>query len=130
MRQSLALGQQIRESINDEIAQRTKIHQTKIARLKTSRARLMAAGAPPPVTPLVMLAHGDSWFDYPLSGNGPILQDTDIIAHLNSMGNINPVIINVSHYGDATTDELSWPKQERMIESLQEPANWLDSGKP
>jgi hypothetical protein len=46
------------------------------------------------------------------------------------MGRTNPVILNISHYGDAATDEMSLPKQERMISSLQDPANWMESGKP
>jgi len=88
------------------------------------------AGAPAPPSPLVMLAHGDSWFDYPLDGNGLSLSNTDVVAQLESMGEINPVILNVSHYGDATTAEMSLPKQERLIQSLQDPANWLTTGKP
>jgi hypothetical protein len=77
-----------------------------------------------------MLAHGDSWFDYPLDGNAPTLSDTDVIAQLRSMGRVNPIILNLSHHGDATTDELSWPKQKRMIDALNDTANWLSSGKP
>ena len=77
-----------------------------------------------------MLAHGDSWFDYPLWGNGLPATQTDVIAQLESMGNINPLIQNVSHHGDATTDEMSLPKQQRMIESLHDSANWGASGKP
>ena len=69
MRESLTARQQMRDAIDQEIAERTKIHQGKIARLKTARDSLRAAGAQPQSTPLVMLAHGDSWFDYPLSGN-------------------------------------------------------------
>jgi hypothetical protein len=46
------------------------------------------------------------------------------------MGTANPVILNVSHLGDATTEEMSLPKQERMIAALQDPSNWLASGKP
>jgi hypothetical protein len=46
------------------------------------------------------------------------------------MGRTNPVILNISHYGDAATDEMSLPKQERMISSLQDPANWMEAGKP
>lgn len=130
IRPSLALREQLRDSIKSEIAERTRIHQSKIAALRTSRARLSAAGVPAPTTPLVMLAHGDSWFDYPLDGNSLSLPSTDVIAQLESMGNINPAIQNVSHYGDATSEEMSLPKQERMIESLQDPANWLSSGKP
>ncbi len=90
---------------------------------------LATAGAAP-TAPLVMLAHGDSWFDYPLDGNGVSLGDTDVIAQLRSLGNINPVILNLSHHGDASTDELSWPKQQRMIDALQDPANWMESGRP
>ena len=77
-----------------------------------------------------MLAHGDSWFDYPLAGNSPSWRSTDIIPHLTSMGATNPVVLNVSHYGDATTTEMSLPKQERMIEALQVPDNWMGTGKP
>jgi hypothetical protein len=77
-----------------------------------------------------MLAHGDSWFDYPLAGNGLSLSDTDVIAQLRGLGNINLIILNVSHHGDASTDEMSWPKQQRMIDALQDQANWMESGKP
>ena len=130
MRRSLILRQQLRDSIKSDIAQRTAVHQAKIAALKSGRAASLAVGGPPPVSPLVMLAHGDSWFDYPLSGNDVSLTNTDIIAHLESMGSVNPLVQNVSHYGDATTAEMSWPKQERMIQSLQDPANWLNGVGP
>ena len=80
--------------------------------------------------PLVMLAHGDSWFDYPLSGNGLPFGDTGVIAQLKTLGQITPVILNLSHPGDATTEEMCLPKQQRMIKSLQDPANWLGNGKP
>jgi hypothetical protein len=120
------LFHQARQAIEQDIAQRTKIHQATVARIKTAAGVLRAAGAPTaPTTPLAMLAHGDSWFDYPLSGNGPSFSDTDIVAQLGSMGNINPVILNISHYGDATTEEMSLPKQQRMIEAIQDPSNWF-----
>ena len=122
MRESLVARQQMRASIDEEIEERKKIHRQRIARLKAARTMLRAAGAQPQSAPLVMLAHGDSWFDYPLSGNDLSFRDTDIIAQLRGMGRINPVILNISHYGDATTDEMSLPKQERMISSLQDPA--------
>jgi len=128
MRPSVALQQQWRECIDQEVAGRVRVHQQRIARLRTARARLAEAGAPP--LPLVMLAHGDSWFDYPLAGNSLSLQDTDIIAQLRTMGNPNPIILNISHYGEASTVEMSWPKQERLIDALQDPANWMATGKP
>ena len=87
-------------------------------------------GAQAPSVPLVMLAHGDSWFDYPLDGNSISLPHTDIIAQLEFVGNINPCILNISQWGDATTAEMSWPKQQKMITALQDNSNWLESGKP
>ena len=68
-----------------------------------------------------MLALGDSWFDYPLDGNSLTIGATDIIAQLQTMGGNPPVIYNISHYGDATTDEMALPKQERTIQALQDP---------
>lgn len=123
--------QQLRSSIDTEIAARTKAHQAAMARLRAARAALKSAKALQRPPPLVMLAHGDSWFDYPLNGNLlALFHTTDVIAQLKSMGEINPVILNISHHGDATTDEMSLPKQERMIQALSDPANWLNEGKP
>src|SRR5208282_2686737 len=63
-------------------------------------------------------------------GNDITIGTTDVIAQLTSMGDAPPVILNISHYGDATTDELSLPKQERMINALQDSNSWLSKGKP
>jgi len=128
VRKSLGLSRQMRDTIAMEIADRVKRHQSTIARLKSAHAAMTTAGTPI-VAPLVMLAQGDSWFDYPLDGNSLTLSDTDIIAQLLGMGTINPVIANISHYGEASTDEMSLPKQQRMIQLLQDPSNWLQ-GKP
>ncbi len=129
MDQKILLRQRLRQSMDDEIATRTKAHQSKIALFKSALAKRTAAGVAAPAAPLAILAHGDSWFDYPLSGNDPSLAPTDIVAQLASMGNVNPNILNLSQWGDATTAEMSWPKQQRMITALTEPANWL-GGKP
>lgn len=128
VRKSIALRQQMNETIESEIADRVAIHQKRIAQLRAVHAS-MALAAKAAVNPLVMLAQGDSWFDYPLDGNALTLADTDIIAQLRGMGTINPVIVNVAHFGEASTDEMSLPKQQRMIGLLQDPANWLN-GKP
>jgi hypothetical protein len=130
MRQSLALRQQLGSAIESEIADRLKQHQATIARLKMARAAMAQANIAPAAAPLVMLAQGDSWFDYPLNGNAISLTSTDIIAHLQGMGTTNPVVINMAHYGEASTDEMSLPKQERMIRTLHDPSNWLSNGKP
>ena len=127
---TLALQQQLRDSMDDEIATRVKVHQARIASIRTAAANRLAAGARPSAAPLVMLAHGDSWFDYPLAGNSISLPHTDIIVQLGSMGNVNPYILNMSQWGDATKDEMSLPKQQLMISALQDPANWMGSGKP
>ena len=87
-------------------------------------------GARPAPSPLILLAHGDSWFDYPLTGNGLPIAQTDIIAQLDNIGDLAPAILNISHYGDATTQEMSLPKQQRLLASLQDPANWGTTGKP
>jgi hypothetical protein len=130
MTDAIEARQQLQASIDADITARIKNHQARIARLKAGHLKARAAGGPQPAQPLVMLAHGDSWFDYPLNGNAVSLSDTDIIAQLQTMGNVNPMIANVSHYGDATTDEMSLPKQQRMMQQLQDPANWMTSGKP
>lgn len=130
MADAIAAQQQLQASIASDIQARVNEHQARIARLKAGQANLEAVGAPKPTQQLVMLAHGDSWFNYPLIGNGPLVSDTDIIVQLKTMGDIRPLILNLSHHGDATTTEMSLPKQERMIKELKNPANWMDSGKP
>ena len=121
----LAQFQQLRESMSQEIADRTKAHQARVARLKAAISARTAIGAGAPTSPLVMLAHGDSWFDYPLDGNSPSFTHTDITVQLQSMGTINPQILNISQWGDATTAEMSLPKQQKMIAALQESSNWM-----
>ena len=130
MDKKLVLRQQMRVSMTDEIAKRTKAHQDKVAALRLAARARKSLGAKPPSVPLVMLAHGDSWFDYPLDGNSVSLPHTDIIVQLESMGTINPCILNLSQWGDATTAEMSWPKQQKLISALQDPLNWLGNGKP
>jgi hypothetical protein len=125
MDEKIAPYQALRRSKQDEIARRVQIHQSKISR---ASARMKAAKPAVP-SPLAMLAHGDSWFDYPLSGNTPILGTTDIVEHLQNMGSPNPFILNLSQWGDATTTEMSWPKQQEVITQLQNASNWF-SGKP
>jgi hypothetical protein len=129
-RKSIALRQGLSQAIKDEILERTKAHQARMRRLAASQATLTAAGAPVAQRPLVLLAHGDSWFDYPLSGNDVTFGTTDVIAQLETMGKVTPIIHNISHHGDATTDELSLPKQERLIEALRTPENWPETHQP
>lgn len=125
------LPAQVNVVIEKDIAERTKAHQAAIARLKVAEGQKERMWTKAVVKrPLVALAHGNSWFDYPLNGNDFSLEPTDVIAQLSKMGAQPPLILNISHYGDATTDELSLPKQQRMIEALHDPNNWLGSKKP
>jgi hypothetical protein len=119
---TLALSVELRQSIDQDIAARVAAHQRLVARLRTAAVA---------TRPLLMLADGDSWFDYPLSGNDLVLfQTTDVIAQLQRLGSTNPVVLNLAHHGDAATDELSISRQKKMIDNLRNPANWLGAGKP
>jgi hypothetical protein len=118
------LQAELRYSIDHEISGRLRSHQREVVRLRAQMAA--RPGAQPP---LMILAHGDSWFNYPLTGNGLPIGDTDIIAHLRKMGSPPPRILNISHFGDATTDEMGLEKQKRLIKALTTPGNWLN-GKP
>jgi hypothetical protein len=114
------------DTIERDIAGRIHTHQREVVRL-----RAQMAARPEAKPPLMILSHGDSWFNYPLNGNKvevPI-RDTDIIAHLRKMGSPAPKILNLSHFGDATTDEMGLEKQKRLIKALTTPENWLN-GKP
>ena len=115
--------------IDADIAKRVEVHQANVARLASSRASANLLAAPVENRPLILLAQGDSWFDYPLTGNGLPLTDTDVIAQLRRLGDMPPTILNLAHYGETASDEMSLHKQERIIKALTTPANWLD-GKP
>jgi hypothetical protein len=129
MRQSLVLKQQLQESIQTEIAQRAQQHRAKMGILRNRDVHLKANGGAVPPKPLLLLAHGDSWFDYPLNGNTLAAHSTDVIAQLENMGAVHPVILNLSHYGDSSSDEMALPKQQRLIAYLQDATNWVN-GKP
>jgi hypothetical protein len=120
---------QKREQIDQDIQQRIEIHQANIARLAAARASAVALNVAVANRPLVMLAIGDSWFDYPLTGNGLPLVDTDVIAQLRRIGDMPPTILNLAHHGFASTDEMALPKQEKIIEVILDKQNWLN-GKP
>lgn len=125
MRRSLQLKQQLQQTIEAEIAARTQQHQAQIAALKSPAPNRMASHAASAARPLVLLAHGDSWFDYPLDGNALSLHSTDVIAQLQTAGAIPPSILNVSHNGDSSSDEMALPKQQRLIAALRDSNNWI-----
>src|SRR5262249_54665234 len=127
--QTIFVQAQAQQRIEEDIRKRIEVHKSNVSRLATSRLAAQKLGAAVQNRPLVMLAQGDSWFDYPLTGNGLPLVDTDVIAQLRRIGAAPPTILNLAHYGEAAVVELSLPKQERIISALSDPSNWLD-GKP
>ncbi|SCB15598.1 hypothetical protein GA0061103_2319 [Rhizobium multihospitium] len=119
----------LQDRIDADIRERIKEHQKTIARISAGRqaaARLSAKAIAPP---FVMMSAGDSWFDYPLLNNGPAFQQTDVIFQLQTYGTHPITVLNLAHWGDASTDMMSGPKQERMIAQLRDGANWI-GGKP
>jgi len=126
----LALSPLIKKSIDSEIASRTHAHQERVAKLKAARLQPSIEPGSVATEPLVLLAHGDSWFDYPLKGNDLTLSSTDIVAHLQTMGTPQPLILNISHYGDATTEEMSLTRQQRLIQAIEDKANWANGSAP
>ena len=98
--------------------------------MEAKRSKAVAVGKAVQPPPLLMLANGDSWFNYPLKDNGPACGETDIIVKLREMGKPKPFILSVAHWGDTAVDELSLPKQKRMKDALQNGANWGTQGKP
>ncbi|MDX8522073.1 SGNH/GDSL hydrolase family protein [Mesorhizobium dulcispinae] len=76
-----------------------------------------------------LLAIGDSWFDYPIEGNNPLSGPSDVKVQLQAICSPSPIIYSTAHRGDASTDEMSLPKQERILQLLIDKSNW-PNGKP
>ncbi|MEX2696866.1 SGNH/GDSL hydrolase family protein [Rhizobium mongolense] len=112
------------KQIEDDIDQRIRDHQGKVSRIR------QAAEVTRNFTriPYTAVAVGDSWFDYPLV-NDVVPAQSDIIAQLELMHDHEKLILRLAHRGDATTDMMSRPKQERLIRALLDNRNWFN-GKP
>lgn len=127
------LNIELTEQSKAEIERNIEIHKLQTARIKrslTHRKSLQAVHpqTPLPKVPLDFLAIGDSWFEYPLDGNGPSFENTAIVAQsqLGSMGNPPPQILNQALHGQATTAVLSYENQQKMICVLQDSDQWLN----
>ena len=105
-------------------------HRVQSIGIKSALARLQKnKSAKMPKVPLDFLAIGNSWFEYPLDGNGPSwVGNTAIVAQtqLGSMGNPPPSILNLALHGQATTAMLSFENQQQIISVLQDPGQWLN----
>jgi len=109
---------QFQQQINQDIEGRIAAHKTKMAAAKATRAFVEGAAN----RPLVLLADGDSWFDYPLGDPIPGIR-TDILAQLPKISGQEPNILSFAHYGDATNVELGLTRQQRMVAAIQDPGN-------
>ncbi|MBU6410625.1 MAG: hypothetical protein KGR98_09575, partial [Verrucomicrobia bacterium] len=110
---------QARQQIIADLAQRTLRHQEDI------QNALFSGSLGQPGSPLNLLADGDSWFDYPLDENGRWGmwgKHFDVIAHLQTLSS-KPLILNLAHYGDATTTELGYTRVKKMTDAIRNPAN-------
>jgi hypothetical protein len=72
--------------------------------------------------PLNLIATGDSWFDYPLTGQVPI--PSDVIAQLRRHAQPTPLILNLAHHGDAVTGILGTSKRARLAAALADQATY------
>jgi len=123
-----ALYTELLERSKAEIANNIKTHKLRTTRIRKALVRREGLKVAPPKVPLDFLAIGDSWFEYPLDGNGPSLENTAIVAqtHLGAIGNPPPHILNQALHGQATTAVLSYENQETMISVLTDPDQWLN----
>jgi hypothetical protein len=104
----------LQRQIDLDIARRVARHKAAVKAVNIQRGEF---GDEP--IPLIMVADGDSWYDYPL----PPIVCTDVIDSLASMGKLTPRILKLAHYGDATTALLGVTKRDRLTTALSDPAN-------
>ena len=104
-----------RQSIQADKAQRISAHQRAIAASRRMTATPMAMSA----ASLNLLAQGDSWFDYPL----PLLNPSDVIAHLQHLPARAPLVLSLAHHGEAMEDMLGVAKLHELLGQLQDPAS-------
>jgi len=105
------ISREDRREIESQLNKRVADHRDRIA------AARVAGVFSKPNPPLVLLADGDSWFDYPL--DGVLLKNTDMLAQLPSVAVQHPFIMNFAHHGDATTASLGVKRQERLIDAIK-----------
>jgi hypothetical protein len=105
----------LRQRIQADKAQRINDHQRAVATSRRMAATPMALGA----LSLNLLAQGDSWFDYPL----PILDPSDVMAHLKHIPGRAPLVLSLAHHGEAMEDMLGLAKLHELMSQLQDPAS-------
>ena len=120
------LAEQQREAIQAENEKRTAAHKRRVERLRLGRRLRAKAHKAAGAGQLDVLAIGNSWFDYPLSGNDPSFSNTAIAAQLTQMGNPPPLVLNYAYFGQATTAVLTYENQQQIIDSVSDSSQWLN----
>ena len=105
----------LRASIERDKAQRVREFQAAVAQTTQMGMALGAGGA----TTLSLIGQGDSWFDYPL----PILDPSDVLAHLRRLPAMSPRVLSLAHHGEAAEDMLGVKKLHELLDQLKDPAN-------
>ncbi len=108
---------EMRAAIRSEKERRIREHQANVAKRKRM-ATTLAKGAP---ANLNVIGQGDSWFDYPLPV--PILDQSDVLAHLMQLPSMPPEVLSLAHYGEAAEDMLGVTKLHELLDQLKDPAN-------
>jgi len=124
MADTLDVYARVQRQIEEDIEQRTREHQGRVSMIRLAAEVTGNRSA----MPYTAVAVGDSWFDYPLV-NDLVFGQSDIIAQLELLHDHEKLILRLAHHGDATTDMMSRPKQQRLIRALSDPRNWF-GGKP
>jgi hypothetical protein len=106
-------ARQFRRAIAADLRQRIAVHQARIAQ---------EAQHPTPGRKLNLLADGDSWFDYPLTGETPFVP-SDIVAQLRTLLTPSPFLLSLAQHGDATTQLMGVSRRNCLIQQLNDPKN-------
>lgn len=105
---------EVQLQIEEDLKRRAEENQARVDEIKQQRRK--RAGGP---TPLIIVADGDSWFDYPL----PLVGHTDVADSLKSQATLTPAMMKLAHYGDATTTLMGVTKRRRLIDYIGDPAH-------
>jgi hypothetical protein len=100
--------------IEEDLKRRAAENQARVDEIRQQRRHLSEGP-----TPLIIVADGDSWFDYPL----PLIGHTDVADSLKRQATLTPAMMKLAHYGDATTTLMGVTKRRRLIDYISEPAH-------
>lgn len=107
------------QAVATEQSEIERVRQERIAKhqeaIRQSRIGVEAAA----VRPLNIFAEGNSWFDYPF----PLPFGGDVVDKIEDLATIKPLVLNLAHHGDMSTEMLGVAQRKRIIQNLGNPAN-------